>query len=104
MKQRNSLMNSTSLLTSLYKFKPNNENKRKTLNHFISFIELHYNCFSRNNIEGHVTSSAWLTDDKERVLLTHHRILDRWLQLGGHCDCHSNVLENAKERPLNNQA
>lgn len=96
MKWRNILMNKTSLLTSLSKFKPNNEKKIKTLNYFISFIELNYNCFSRDNIEGHVTSSVWLTNDKERVLLTHHKILDRWLQLGGYSDGHSNVLENAK--------
>ena len=44
-------------------------------------------CFLRSNIEGHFTGSAWLTSrDGRRVLLTHHRKLDRWLQLGGHAD------------------
>ena len=33
------------------------------------------------------TGSAWLVSgDGQRVLLTHHRKLDRWLQLGGHAD------------------
>lgn len=37
--------------------------------------------------EGHFTGSAWLVDRSGRkVLLTHHRKLDRWLQLGGHAD------------------
>lgn len=36
---------------------------------------------------GHLTGSAWLVSaDGERVLLTHHRKLGRWLQLGGHAD------------------
>ncbi|GAA0714814.1 NUDIX hydrolase [Dokdonella soli] len=35
----------------------------------------------------HLTGSAWLVSaDGARVLLTHHRKLDRWLQLGGHAD------------------
>jgi 8-oxo-dGTP pyrophosphatase MutT (NUDIX family) len=37
--------------------------------------------------DGHFTGSAWLlSSDGERVLLTLHRKLGRWLQLGGHAD------------------
>lgn len=43
--------------------------------------------FRRERLEGHFTGSAWLVSaDGERVLLTHHRKLGRWLQLGGHAD------------------
>jgi len=36
---------------------------------------------------GHVTASAFvLSPDLGSVLLTHHRKLGLWLQLGGHCD------------------
>jgi 8-oxo-dGTP pyrophosphatase MutT (NUDIX family) len=43
--------------------------------------------FVRARLAGHFTASAWLVDRSgERVLLTHHRKLDRWLQLGGHAD------------------
>ncbi len=38
---------------------------------------------------GHLTGSAWVVSDgvgSPAVLLTHHRKLDRWLQLGGHSD------------------
>jgi 8-oxo-dGTP pyrophosphatase MutT (NUDIX family) len=43
--------------------------------------------FSRERLEGHFTGSAWLvSQDGQRVLLTHHRKLQRWLQLGGHAD------------------
>jgi 8-oxo-dGTP pyrophosphatase MutT (NUDIX family) len=43
--------------------------------------------FRRDCLPGHFTGSAWLVSaDGARVLLTHHRKLDRWLQLGGHAD------------------
>ena len=43
--------------------------------------------FVRARLAGHFTASCWLVDRTgARVLLTHHRKLDRWLQLGGHAD------------------
>ena len=43
--------------------------------------------FTRERLAGHFTGSAWLVSaDGLRVLLTHHRKLQRWLQLGGHAD------------------
>src|SRR5688500_14632235 len=43
--------------------------------------------FVRERLAGHFTASCWLVDRTgTRVLLTHHRKLDRWLQLGGHAD------------------
>src|SRR5207237_3914058 len=39
----------------------------------------------RSQLEGHLTGSAFVLDASfERVLLLHHRRLDRWLQPGGH--------------------
>ncbi|MEO6687974.1 MAG: NUDIX hydrolase [Dokdonella sp.] len=47
----------------------------------------HADAASRQRLPGHLTGSAWLVSaDGQRVLLTHHRKLDRWLQLGGHAD------------------
>ncbi|HRF54817.1 MAG TPA: NUDIX hydrolase [Aquimonas sp.] len=43
--------------------------------------------FLRERLAGHFTGSAWLVSaDGARVLLMHHRKLDRWLQPGGHAD------------------
>lgn len=45
------------------------------------------NPFRRERLAGHFTASAWLVSgDGARVLLTHHRKLGAWLQLGGHAD------------------
>lgn len=54
---------------------------------FCAFALAHADCFERSCAPGHFTGSAWLVDRSgRRVLLTHHRKLDRWLQLGGHAD------------------
>ena len=63
---------------------------------FRSFIDAHENCFERLLVVGHVTGSAWLVNRAgDFVLLTHHRKLDRWLQLGGHADGESDVAKVA---------
>jgi len=52
----------------------------------------HRDCFA----PGHITSSAWIvSQERGAVLLTHHRKLERWLQLGGHADGETDVLASA---------
>lgn len=54
---------------------------------FAEFLASDPAVFERAHQVGHFTGSAWLVSaDGERVLLTHHRKLGRWLQLGGHAD------------------
>lgn len=60
----------------------------------LDFLDRHgLHAFERANAEGHFCGSAWVVDRTgggppagHRVLLTHHRKLGRWLQLGGHAD------------------
>ena len=59
----------------------------------IRFVENHADCLLRSQLSGHVTGSAWIVDaSRTRTLLTHHRKLDKWLQLGGHADGDPNIL------------
>lgn len=54
---------------------------------FRAFAAAHADAAERSLAVGHLTGSAWLVSaDGARVLLTHHRKLGRWLQLGGHAD------------------
>ena len=54
---------------------------------FRAFLRGHADAFERGCVPGHFTGSAWLVSaDGERVLLTHHRKLNLWLQPGGHAD------------------
>lgn len=50
------------------------------------FVAANADCFGRSNPVAHITASAFVLDPEGRVLLTHHKKLDRWLQLGGHGD------------------
>ena len=57
------------------------------VDHFMALLGLDEDPFVRERLAGHFTASAWLVSgDGRRALLTHHRKLDRWLQLGGHAD------------------
>lgn len=54
---------------------------------FQAFVAAHTDCLLRTCVPGHVTASAWIVSaDGNAALLTHHRKLGRWLQLGGHVD------------------
>ena len=54
---------------------------------FRGFIDDHPDCMSRQCVPGHITASAWILDARgQAVLLTHHKKLGKWLQLGGHVD------------------
>lgn len=71
------------------------------LERFISFITKNPNCFERSN-PGHITSSVWIVNaQKTHALLTHHKKLDIWVQLGGHNDgnheCKMVALQEAQE-------
>lgn len=54
---------------------------------FATLLDDDHDPFVRGRLAGHFTASSWLVDRTgSRVLLTHHRKLKRWLQLGGHAD------------------
>ncbi|WP_313143675.1 NUDIX hydrolase, partial [Stenotrophomonas sp.] len=54
---------------------------------FSTLIDDPQDPFCRERLAGHFTASCWLVSaDGQRLLLTHHRKLQRWLQLGGHAD------------------
>jgi len=52
--------------------------------------------FSRAQFEpGHITASCYVIDEAGRLLLHHHRRLDRWLQMGGHLEDGETPVEAA---------
>ena len=58
-----------------------------TVERIRDLVRNHADCFKRSCLPGHITGSAWIVSaDHKRHLLTHHRKLNRWLQVGGHSD------------------
>ena len=77
-------MHRRKLLEGLRAYRVDNLEELQLVDRFDSFINENVDCFDRSNLEGHVTGSAWLVSpDGKQALLTHHKKLGRWLQLGG---------------------
>lgn len=97
-------MHRKKLLDQLDQYKKTNlfmTEEREIFDRLMAFIGNNQNCFERSNI-GHITSSIWIVNhQKDAALLTHHRKLNMWLQLGGHNDgahdCKAVALKEARE-------
>jgi 8-oxo-dGTP pyrophosphatase MutT (NUDIX family) len=75
------------LARALARHQPADEEEAADLARILAFVSRHANPFDRRIAEGHLTASALVVSATgERVLLLHHRKLDRWLQPGGHGD------------------
>jgi len=89
-------MHRRQLLDLLHHYSSANKEEAATVSRFIKFVESTTDCFLRSHLQGHVTGSAWLVNAAaDHVLLTHHRKLNIWVQLGGHTDGNSDVLLSA---------
>lgn len=67
----------------------------------IAFVEGRADCLLRSCVPGHLTGSAWIVSpDRRRTLLTHHRKLGKWLQLGGHADGDEDLLAVARREAI----
>ena len=79
--------------------------ERSARERMIALLDGEERCFERDafagEFAGHFTGSALVVNaDGTRVLLHHHRKLDRWLQFGGHCDGDEDVLGVARREAL----
>jgi 8-oxo-dGTP pyrophosphatase MutT (NUDIX family) len=91
-------MNRSSLIAALEGYRTSSlisEKELPMLEDFKIFLASNPNCFDRAN-KGHVTGSAWITNHSgTHALLTHHKKLNIWVQLGGHADGNPNIQEVA---------
>jgi 8-oxo-dGTP pyrophosphatase MutT (NUDIX family) len=75
------------LVRSLLELRPADAQEADDRDQIVAFVRRHERPFDRAIREGHLTGSAiTVSADGARVLLLHHRKLDRWLQPGGHGD------------------
>jgi 8-oxo-dGTP pyrophosphatase MutT (NUDIX family) len=86
-------MHRSGLLQLLDEYQQRWPDETSVAERFRSFMRDNERCFERDCWAGHITGSAWLVNGPgSHVLLTHHRKLQRWLQLGGHSDGDSDTL------------
>ncbi len=89
-------MHRNKLLKLLDDYQDRFPTESETIARLVAFVRANNDCFQRELAIGHITGSAWLLDaDRQRVLLTHHRKLNRWLQPGGHADGQGDIARVA---------
>lgn len=89
-------MHRKSLLDVLENYLVRNPDERVSVDHVRQFVRANPDCFLRSCLDGHMTASAWIVShDYTCFLLTHHAKLGRWLQLGGHADGETDLVEAA---------
>lgn len=90
------MTDSADFRAALHEFSSRDPANRDSAELFLEFLQTDGPLFDRSHPPGHFTGSAWLVSgDGKRVLMTHHRKLRRWLQLGGHADGNGNLAEVA---------
>jgi 8-oxo-dGTP pyrophosphatase MutT (NUDIX family) len=71
----------------LIAFKPYDDNESEMRERFISLLSEQRDISDRECYPGHLTSSAIILDKSmSKILLVHHKKLERWLQPGGHLE------------------
>lgn len=91
------MMDREALVGLLDRYETRHPDERETLDRIRVLLATREDAFQRTCFEpGHITSSAWIVSrESGAALFTHHRKLERWLQLGGHADGESDVLVSA---------
>lgn len=94
-------MHRNDLLSRLRNYRERFPSEQIIADRLIAFVENHPDCFERSLQTGHITGSAWLVNRAgTHVLLTHHRKLNAWLQLGGHADGNPDILDAARREAI----
>ncbi len=71
----------------LEKYFPTDLHEIATKTQMLDFLKEFENCFDRSLSIGHFTGSCWLENyDGSKFLLTLHKKIGLWLQVGGHAD------------------
>lgn len=89
-------MHRKQLIDLLNRYMPVDHEEKASKEQILSFVNVQSDCFERTLEIGHITASCWLVNyDNTKALLTHHKKLNKWFQLGGHCDGDSDVVRVA---------
>ncbi|MGM9946649.1 NUDIX hydrolase [Floccifex sp.] len=84
------------LIAQIEQYIPYNEQEQKDKELILHALKTQENIYTRDNSLCHITSSAWVINEKKtKVLMAYHKIYDSWAWLGGHNDGNENCLEVA---------
>jgi 8-oxo-dGTP pyrophosphatase MutT (NUDIX family) len=69
------------------------------------FLEQNDDFDLRSNLIGQITGSAWIVNkERTKVLLIHHKKLNKWLQIGGHIEDSDQTIEETILREVKEES
>ncbi|MFF3907479.1 NUDIX hydrolase [Streptomyces sp. NPDC001848] len=75
------------------------EDQEELRQDYLDHLQAHPDGMWKSCADGHITASALVIDPEHgRVLLTLHRKIRMWLQMGGHCEPEDATLADAARR------
>ena len=90
------------LLKSLAEHQPEGKEENISRERVISLLHSNPDCFHRTDFHpGHITGSALLISvDGTKVLMNHHKTLNKWLCFGGHADGSTDIFDVARREVM----
>lgn len=80
---------------------PKNEQEKLDQELILSFIDRNPDALYRTNLTAHITSSAFVVNQKmTKILFAYHNIYDSWSWVGGHNDGNPDLLAVAIEEAI----
>ena len=75
------------LLQEIQNYIPVNEQEARDKEVMLAFLQNHADCFSRDNLIAHFTTSIWTVNKEHtKTLMVYHNIYNSWSWVGGHAD------------------
>ncbi len=77
------------------------EQEEKDKGVMLQYLDTFSDVAKRENTFGHLTATAWITNQKrDKILMVHHNIYDEWSWVGGHADGEVDLLKVAMREAM----
>ncbi|WP_375559166.1 NUDIX hydrolase [Bernardetia sp. OM2101] len=98
-------MNKQPILDLLQDYKTSFSEEIEFRKQMIDFLEQNDDFALRSNLTGQLTGSAWVVNKEHtKVLLIHHKKLNKWLQIGGHIENSDQTIEETILREIKEES
>jgi len=98
-------MNKQPILDLLHNYQPSFSEEIDFQRQIIDFITQNDDFALRSNLIGQLTGSAWIVNkERSKVLLIHHKKLNKWLQIGGHLEETDQTIEETILREIEEES
>ena len=86
------------LIQQVQHYIPVNEQEQTDKSTFLRWLQRDADISIRENLDGHLTASAWVVNpERTHVLMAYHKLYDSWAWLGGHADGNWNLQAVAEK-------